>query len=348
MRASLRHHLWAELRRGRARGLLRTGWRALAARHDLRLPARWDGPLLATLAVTYRCPLSCRACPVSRRAGAEMPDAALADWVDAIADLAPAGLGFTGGEPLLRRATLPAIEQAVRRRLLVHLNTSGLPIATPDAAARLLQSGVASINVSVDHPAAKVHDLLRGRDGSQRAALRAVELLAAARGQAGGRPRIQVVMAVAAATLDAVPALERLARAAGADALSLIPVHDFASAASRRAPWPRGRAPLPAPLRRARLENSRQYLRGILPFLEGAATPAGCSARRSALYVDPGGRVFPCTPAASAGGPGATATPTTLAALFRSGRLEQAVRPDLCGRCWWNCHRELDIALGRM
>ncbi|MBI4880144.1 MAG: radical SAM protein, partial [Planctomycetes bacterium] len=183
MRASLSHHLWAQIRRGRARALLRTGLRALAVRQDLRLPARFDGPLLATLAVTYRCPLACGACTLSRRAGAEIPDAALPEWVDALADLAPAGLGFTGGEPLLRRATLPAIERAARRQLLVHLNTSGLPIGTPAAAARLLESGVASVNVSIDHPEARVHDVLRGRQGSQRAARRAVELLARARGR---------------------------------------------------------------------------------------------------------------------------------------------------------------------
>ncbi|MBI4880293.1 MAG: hypothetical protein HY812_11645 [Planctomycetes bacterium] len=156
------------------------------------------------------------------------------------------------------------------------------------------------------------------------------------------------MMAVSAASLGAVPALSRLAREAGADALSLIPVHDFSPGAARGAPLPGNAAALPAPLRHARLENSSRYLRGILPFLEGAATPAGCSARKAALYVDPRGSVFPCTPAASAGGPGVPAAPATLAALFRSGQAASAVPPGLCTRCWWNCHRELDIALGRM
>ncbi len=344
MRASLRGHLARAVRGGRVSTLLRAGARAAFARFDRSLPGPLGGPLLATFAVTYRCPLRCAMCDLPARAGDELPDAELPRWIDAIAALRPAGLGFTGGEPLARRATLPALERSVGHGLVTHLNTSGVPV-DDRTADRLAAVGLASINVSIDHASPAAHDATRGRDGAFDAALDAVRRLAAARAARGASFRLHVVQAVDRDSLESVAALERTVRAAGADALSLLPVHTF-PATPPTAPWP-VRPELPSALRDVPLENSRAYLRGIAPFLAGARTPGACSAPRTGLFVDPRGRVFACTPAATTRGAGLAATPETLAAVVRSGRLGETVPEGRCDRCWWNCHRELDVAIGR-
>ncbi len=345
MRDSLRDHLFHEISAGRVARLARIGLRAAAAHGGLPLPRKLRGPLLATFALTYRCPLLCEMCDLPLRASGEIADADVPRWIDAIAALGPAGLGFTGGEPLVRRVALDAIERSVSHGIVTHLNTSGLPV-TDGVAARLARSGLASINVSVDHADAEFHDRVRRRRGAHDAALAAVIRLARARDAAGLAFRLQVVMVVAGRSLPEVPRLERLVKDAGADALSLLPVHDFdqGETTSSDASIPRDvDACLPPTL-----ENSRRYLAGIEPFLRGAETPTACSAPDTAVFIDPTGRLFACTPGATEGTPGILATPETLSEIVKSGRLAETVPAARCRRCWWNCHRELDVALGRL
>src|SRR5690606_30071278 len=161
-------------------------------------------------------------------------------------------------------------------------------------------------------------DAARGREGAFEAALAAVRHLAAARERTGARFRLQVVQAVSRDGLAEVRDLERVARESGADALSILPVHEFPPRPPS-APWRRD-APLPEELRGVPLENSARYLRGIVPFLDGARTPGACSAPRTGVFVDPRGRVFACTPAATTRGTGLAATPETLSSVVRSGR----------------------------
>ncbi len=347
MRNSLAGHLADAVRRGRVRMLARTAARAACARIGRDPPAFVAGPILATFAVTWRCPLACAMCDLPARAGAEIPDHELVRWVDAIADLGPAGRGFTGGEPLVRRALFPALERSVARGLVTHLNTSGVPV-TEEVARRVADLGLASINVSIDHADPAEHDALRGRDGAFERAMIAIGRLAAARGTAATNFRLQVVMAVSIANAQAIPALGRRARDAGCDALSLLPVHDFGAAHVAGAPDAALAERLAVALRHARVENSPRYVRGIAPFLAGFPTPASCSAPRTGLFVDPTGRAFACTPSATDGRLGISATPESLATIVRSGALAATVPAGACSRCWWNCHRELDVAIGRL
>ena len=346
MRESLRHHLSRQIRKGRLLKLGRLWYRSRRLRWDAPRARMPGGPLLCTLAITYRCPLGCAMCNLPAQARGEMSDEDLPRWVDSIARLGPAGLGITGGEPLLRKALETVLTRAVKHGLVTHLNTSGLGLGR-ERAERLIATGVDSINISIDHDQAQMHDLWRGRTGAQAAALEAVSHLDAARCRQKRTTRVQVMMAVSRETLGNVPALERLSLQAGADALSLLPVHEF-PAAIADPPSP-ARLELPRELQGPGLENSLAYRQGIVPFLAGAATPGACSAPRSGLFIDPTGRLFPCTPAATAragGGSSAVATPETLVALYRQGGLADAIPEGRCRRCWWNCHRELDLALG--
>ncbi len=341
MRSSLRHHLHRAIGRGEIAKLAFASLRAGAARLSLDLPEAWRGPLLSTFAITWRCPLRCAMCDLPLRRENELSDADVLRFVDSIAKLRPLGLGFTGGEPLVRPVVFDAIERSVQHGLVTHLNTSGAGL-DEEGARRLARSGIASINVSIDHDSATEHDELRGRSGAFEQAIRSLDLLVAARSQNSAEFRLQVVMAVTPKNLDRIASLNRTVRAHGADELSLLPVHDLVASV----PDPDDRDELDTSrLANLGLENSNEYLSGIGRFLKGEKTPGTCSAPRTAVFVDPAGRVFACTPGATLRSGGIQATPQTLEAIVRGG-LDSTVPRERCDRCWWNCHREFDIAIG--
>ncbi|MGH7162508.1 MAG: radical SAM protein, partial [Planctomycetota bacterium] len=194
------------------------------ARGDLLLPlracaslaaARWGPPrpLLGTLIVTYRCDLSCGMCdlPLRGHRGGEMDTAGLCGVLDAMRDLGVLGVGITGGEPLLRKDLFAVAAHGARRGLLVHLNTNG-SLVDGEAARRLADAGVASVNVSLDGPDAETHDRLRGRPGSFRRVLRAAARLAALPGRGY---RVALTCALGEANAEGAPALLELARDLG-------------------------------------------------------------------------------------------------------------------------------------
>lgn len=346
MRRSLFWHLAGAIGRGDLPRLGLAAIRVGAARADLDLAETWRGPLLATFALTWRCPLACAMCDLPARAGCEIGDQDVPRWIDAIAALRPLGLGFTGGEPLVRKAVLfDAIERTARHGIVAHLNTSGVGLTESDAD-RIAASGIGSVNVSVDHDLAFEHDASRGRDGAFAKALAAIERLASARARNGARFRLQVMMAVTAESLPRVGRVRTLALAHGADDLSVLPVHDFqgGSRANTRPTLEPSERPDAAPT--TPLENSREYLARIPAFLAGAAMPGTCSAPRTAIFIDPEGELYCCTPGATLGRGGVKTTPETLGDRVRSGVQAATAPRDFCDRCWWNCHRELDIAIG--
>jgi radical SAM protein with 4Fe4S-binding SPASM domain len=72
---------------------------------------------------------------------------------------------FTGGEPLIRQDLEELAAYACSRGLRVNLVTNGT-LATPARAASLLASGISTAQVSLEAPAADLHDRLCGAPGA--------------------------------------------------------------------------------------------------------------------------------------------------------------------------------------
>ncbi len=332
--------------------------RARLARGDLAFPFRaartlWGvrrgeaRPLLGTLIVTYRCDLDCDFCDLPRRGDrkSELDAEAMKGIVSGMHDLGVLGIGITGGEPLLRKDTLAIARHGADLGMLMHLNTNGT-FVTNDIAAEIADSGICSVNISLDGPDAATHDRIRARDGSFARVMRAVARLVAVPGR---RYRVALTCALGEANADGFEALLDRARDIGVDRVGFIPVHDFPANRVAQANGSVSDAAVRLHERSQHdplLDNSRAYLALFDAAYRGEQRPFACSAPRTSVVVDCFGAVYPCVPLNTVHqkvGEG------DVREVWRSetyARVRESLKG--CRACFWNCHTELDLALKKL
>ncbi|MFH2000436.1 MAG: radical SAM protein [Planctomycetota bacterium] len=306
-------------------------------------------PMLATVEVTRRCNLACRHCRFIESHAATEHGEYLSELVRSISEAGFVGIGFTGGEPLILDDFERTVRLAVERGLITHVNTNGTLI-TPSRALRLLESGLTSINISLDGAGTASHDFLRGK-GSFAKALAGAEALVRARARLCSGTRILFVMRLCDTNASEVDALLSLADKTGVDGCSFLPLHDSVELNSVRAPaHDAARAALQLAECKGGMEsmidNSAKYLRGMARFFNSSPMPNRCSALHTSLYFSADHKLYPCVPSAMRSKNGIPFVPGELLNIFRSRSLSRCLDAQLCLGCWWNCHRELDIALG--
>lgn len=140
----------------------------------------FKAPLYIAWEVTLRCNARCLHCYSESGPGVHHPlELTTEEAFRVIDQLAEAGLlslGFSGGEPLLRRDIFQLIERAVHGDLAVSIGTNGALI-DDQLVRRLKNSGVRSMTVSLDGVTAEMHEHFRQLPGLFRRTLRAIELL---------------------------------------------------------------------------------------------------------------------------------------------------------------------------
>jgi MoaA/NifB/PqqE/SkfB family radical SAM enzyme len=139
-----------------------------------RAPGR---PKQVHLAVTDRCFLPCVHCDIWKNKTPDLDGAIWADFIDRLGEwCAPAGMNFVGGEPLLRKDLEQLMGRAVRNGFEVSFNTNGWLVSEKRAQA-ISQAGVSVGYVSLDGINEKTIDHSRGRVGSFKKAMEAIDLL---------------------------------------------------------------------------------------------------------------------------------------------------------------------------
>lgn len=341
--------------------IARRGVQALGILAGDRVGRPLAGPVLGTLVVTYFCNYRCVFCSLPKRAVARKAEGwtafdgeQLIGVIDGFADAGTAGIGITGGEPFLL-PELPDLVRAIRRRRMVaHVNTNGHFLDDARIAA-ILEAGPDSINVSLDAADPAVHDRLRGRVGSHGRILEGVARLLAARKD--GRPRVAITSVFHEDNLSGAEALADLCTDIGVDGLGFIPAHEYrdgapvSSVAPRRDVEDRARRAVDGLLalreKRPVLENSPAYLSMFGDAFAGLANGVKCYAPYASLVVDCYGRVFPCVPVSELDRPVATIkSGSEIPELWRRGLGASRREYAGCQACYWNCHMELNLALG--
>lgn len=126
---------------------------------------------------TRRCDLRCPHCYAAGGESPEAPELTTPEaeaFIEELADFGVPVLLFSGGEPLLRKDLPRLLACAARRSLRTVLSTSGRGL-TRGVADRLAAAGVSYVGISLDAASENLHDAFRGRPGTFREALAALD-----------------------------------------------------------------------------------------------------------------------------------------------------------------------------
>ena len=166
---------------------------------------------------TKACNLTCRHCravPQRKLGPLELNTARAFDLMDAIAEVAKPVFVLSGGEPLYRPDLFDIAEYGVATGFRMALATNGT-LVTDRVAARIADSGISRVAISLDGAVASTHDSFRGVPGAHSLALRALQALR------GEGVSVQINSTIAKHNVTELPALLDLALEIGADALHL-------------------------------------------------------------------------------------------------------------------------------
>ena len=182
-------------------------------------------PLYVKIKLTWACNLRCTVCNVwrqSRENRLTLP--VLRSLSRDLAELGTEKVHLSGGEALLYPALTEAIPLFAEKGMRVNLTTNGT-LLTPETAARLVETGIRNVSVSLDGATPAVHDAIRGK-GNWKRTVRGIRNLRRAAKHARRKPHIRINTVITRRNYRDIAGLPEIAHHAGADRLTLIPVDD--------------------------------------------------------------------------------------------------------------------------
>src|SRR5213594_1853457 len=253
--------------------------------------------LLAEL--TYRCPLHCPYCsnPTHARKDRELTTD---EWNRVIREAAALGvlqIGFSGGEPLVRRDLAELVRAAREANLYTNLITSGIGL-DDDRVRALHDAGLDYIQLSFQSDNADLADEIAGAGAHQR------KLNAAAKIRAAGIP-LSLNFVIHRRNIDRLPEMIELSESLGAERVELANVQFYGWAFLNRAAL----LPTQEQVTRAReiAMEAKARLAGkidifyVLPdYYETWPKPCLSGWGQRYFTVNPTGDVLPCPTASSA------------------------------------------------
>ncbi len=276
--------------------------RALDRLRLRRAPRR---PTQIHLSVTDRCFLPCLHCDIWKNEAEDLPTEV---WIDALDRLTewtgPVAVNFVGGEPLLRRDLEQLMGHAVRLGHEVSFNTNAWLLNRKRVAA-ISEAGVSIAYISMDGIRPETVDHSRGREGSHRKCMEAIDLF-----EAVPNPRVVIATILHGRNAEEIPELLRFVKERGLQ-LVLQPLYqNFGNVPYdptwwRRSPlWPRDLGAIDAALDLLSAErlrggpvcNSVGQLQAMKGYYADPETFNGltCKAGHSDISLDPQGNVRLC------------------------------------------------------
>ncbi len=253
--------------------------------------------LLAEL--TYRCPLHCPYCSNPTRARNDH-QLTTDEWKRVIREAAALGvlqIGFSGGEPLVRRDLADLIRAARETNLYTNLITSGMGL-DKDRVRALRDAGLDSIQLSFQSDSSDLADEIAGARAHQR------KLDVAAKIRAAGIP-LSLNFVIHRRNIDRLPQMIDLAETLRAERIELANVQFYGWAfVNRPALLPTRqqvvRAREVATAAKARLAGRIDIFYVLPDYYETRPKPCLNGWGQRYLTVNPIGDVLPCPTASSA------------------------------------------------
>ncbi len=172
-----------------------------------------------TKGCNLRC-IHCRATATELASPLDLPTTKALTLIEQVSQYAKPILVLSGGEPLFRRDLFELARYASERGLRVALATNGT-LVSREIARKIVDSGVRRVAISLDGADAAIHDVFRGIPGAFGDALRGFRNLK----RLG--MSLQINMTITRLNAHQLPAVLKLAKTMGADALHtflLVPV----------------------------------------------------------------------------------------------------------------------------
>lgn len=325
------------------------------------------GPLHASLIVNYECNLRCPMCDLWQKPkeyGAKGKEKLTTEEMEKVIDdfslIGASGIGFTGGEPILREDVLHLIKYARDRGLVTHLSTNGYLISKREVAEAVVLSGLDAIGFSIDGASAEINDELRGLKGSYEKAIHGIKNISEIRKEKNKRIVIIVVCVVSEKNLNEIPELIGKLTGAGVDYVSFMPLHntDEIKIGQRISPCPKftddnlkkldiliDRLVKDKKFKKV-LDSSSGYLKLFKKSFRKEKLPLKCYASFVACCVDGYGDVYPCFPWMEANlQPVNNVREVSLKDYWGSEHFNMIRRQKIrnCGSCYWNNQTELNL-----
>ena len=163
---------------------------------------------------TRNCNLSCVHCRASATCGpyeGELDTKAALNLLDQIAEVAKPIVILTGGEPLLRKDIFQIASYGTEKGLRMVMAPNGTLI-TPEIAAKMRESGIKRISISLDGATPEAHDRFRGVKGAYEGAIKGITYAK----DAG--IEFQINTTITKTNLEQIPKILALAESLGAAA----------------------------------------------------------------------------------------------------------------------------------
>ncbi|MCK4306174.1 MAG: radical SAM protein [Candidatus Eisenbacteria sp.] len=154
------------------------GKRHLMQDLDYSLGGAWSKPDKVTIRLTQRCNARCLMCDFWQTKTREEDEIPTSRWIALVEELhdwiGPHFLSLTGGEIFLKPGIYDLLKRIAELDISLTILSNGLALRSERHLSSLLESGVRSLNLSIDGFNPEIHDKFRGVNGIHAAAVEAI------------------------------------------------------------------------------------------------------------------------------------------------------------------------------
>ncbi|MBS3171149.1 radical SAM protein [Candidatus Woesearchaeota archaeon] len=324
------------------------------------------GPFHGAIVVTYKCNLRCPMCFLWKGPGEydkqhnkkELSTEEMQHLIDDFAAIGTAGIGFTGGEPILRPDMLEIIKYTKKKDMVTHMSSNGYIIASKEIAKKVVESGLDAIGFSVDGALPETHDSIRGK-GSYKRVLQAIDNIIELRKELKSKIKVVVVCVVSNYNVDQLINLVNILKRKGVDHVSFMPFHDIGlfSSGTENSEEFKIKQEKVERLNKAvdelinikkkskAIENSLAYLKLFKDAFEHKKLPFSCYAGYATVCIGAYGDIYPCFPRMEGEiGKGPNIRQTPLKEYWHSNQIrEDREKVRACRECFWNNQTEINL-----
>lgn len=333
--------------------------------HKIRKPVL--GPIHAVIFATYACNLNCVFCDYPEKHNArkrngmrELSTKEMKGFLSDISKLNTTVAAFTGGEPILRKDIHELVEFSAKKGLLTHLSSNGFAFRSEEETKKIFLSGLDATSISIDSPYEDIHDTIRGKSGSFKQVMTAIDNVLNFREKSKMKISLTTTTVINEKNVDSLPALIGLLKKAGIDQIGFIPDHDFGknyTAENREKYFAKRNDHLLKSIDylidmakvEAIIENTVEYLELFKDFYKGKPLSIPCYAGYATIGMDSWGEIYPCFTFSMLERSYGNIRDISLLDFWTSEKAK-AMREECsqCRECYWNNQTEINLMFSRV